>query len=322
MKRVLALVLCLLASNAIAGTGSEPDQEILKQALLTATPTQKQAINYTLEQIANNPIIIKKVINKPANDYLVPMQQYGMLVKQETIDDFIAQSATTIYSTPEKYVVVNIPAFMMYAVEDGNVTFTSKVIVGKGDKNSTKTPELQTNITHVGWNPYWAPPYNYSRTKTLAGWRKNKNYLQQNQLSIIRNSDHSFLASGEITEAVFTSKDYTIVQTPGEGNMLGKALFFLDNDEDVYMHDTNNHKLFDSKRRNFSLGCIRVQEWLRLATWVTGWDTEKVMGEINTKKLIIHNIKQIPVYVVYWPADVVDGKVVYYQDLYNWVNFR
>ena len=314
MKKILlSLAVVLTASYAQAGTGSDTEQNILSAAKITATFAQQRAIDFTLDRIKKRPISVKKITQ--LNQYVTSVTKYGMVVTSDDVDDFV-----TTYSHPKRYIVVNIPAFMLYVIEDDKVVFSSKVIVGKGNKRTTKTPELNTNITHVGWNPYWAPPYNYSITKTIAGWKKDKNYLRKNDLSVIRNKDHSFLTNAELTEAVFRSTDHTIVQTPGDDNMLGKALFFLDNKEDVYMHDTNRRDLFKHDRRNFSLGCIRVQQWLQLASWVTKWDNTKIMGEIDTGDLIFHNLpKQVPVFVVYWPADVVDGKVVYYTDLYNWI---
>lgn len=57
---------------------------------------------------------------------------------------------------------------------------------------------------------------------------------------------------------------------PGPGNPLGQILFELDNDELIFLHDTNDRSLFDRAQRALSHGCVRVQKALGLAAWALG----------------------------------------------------
>ena len=72
-----------------------------------------------------------------------------------------------------------------------------------------------------------------------------------------------------------------IVMGPGSSNPLGRVKFIFPNHHSVYMHDTPNRGLFASKRRDFSHGCIRVRNPVRLAEIImsetSGWDSELVM---------------------------------------------
>ncbi|NJO65386.1 MAG: L,D-transpeptidase family protein [Richelia sp. RM2_1_2] len=312
-KTAIAISLMFFASTASAGVGSIEEQTLLLSALSTATPTQQRAILHTTKQLPLPPI---PPLEQPANIIT------NLLVGPYGMTDWVEapKQEITITQPRQAYIIVNIPAFTLYAVEDDRVVFTSRVIVGKGSTEHDKTPLMTTTITSVAWNPYWAPPYRYNRHDTRTNWLRDPTYLAKNRLSIIKNADHSILRNDEITEATFLSDAHTIVQTPGEDNTLGRALFYLDNPYSVYMHDTNKPALFSQKTRNFSMGCIRVQEWQRLAAWALNKPQESVINEVQTGKMLFNWLKQpMPVHVVYWPVDIVDGNVVYYEDIYKWM---
>lgn len=54
---------------------------------------------------------------------------------------------------------------------------------------------------------------------------------------------------------------------PGPRNPLGRILFQLDNDQLIYLHDTNDRSLFKRDDRALSHGCVRVEEARQLASW-------------------------------------------------------
>jgi murein L,D-transpeptidase YcbB/YkuD len=57
---------------------------------------------------------------------------------------------------------------------------------------------------------------------------------------------------------------------PGPQNPLGRMTFDLDNDEFIYLHDTNEKGLFRREQRALSHGCIRVEQVRALAAWALG----------------------------------------------------
>ena len=56
-------------------------------------------------------------------------------------------------------------------------------------------------------------------------------------------------------------------QRPGPKNALGLVKFVFPNDENVYLHDTPVQQLFRRPRRDFSHGCVRVENPSGLAEW-------------------------------------------------------
>jgi murein L,D-transpeptidase YcbB/YkuD len=82
--------------------------------------------------------------------------------------------------------------------------------------------------------------------------------------------------------------------------------------------------LFARARRDFSHGCIRVQDPLALAAWVLrddpDWNAQKIAAAINddkTVRVILH--KPIPVLIIYSTAEVEpDGEVRFFDDIYHY----
>ncbi|CAN5911786.1 hypothetical protein BH11PSE3_BH11PSE3_44790 [soil metagenome] len=63
---------------------------------------------------------------------------------------------------------------------------------------------------------------------------------------------------------------------PGPQNPLGRMMFDLDNDEFIYLHDTNEKGLFKRDQRALSHGCIRVEQVRALAAWALGVSEQEV----------------------------------------------
>jgi murein L,D-transpeptidase YcbB/YkuD len=57
--------------------------------------------------------------------------------------------------------------------------------------------------------------------------------------------------------------------------------FVFPNDENVYMHSTPAPQLFSESRRDFSHGCVRVEDPVALAEWAlkneNGWSRDRIM---------------------------------------------
>jgi murein L,D-transpeptidase YcbB/YkuD len=68
---------------------------------------------------------------------------------------------------------------------------------------------------------------------------------------------------------------------PGPNNPLGRILFELDNDELVYLHDTNQRELFNRPERAFSHGCVRVEQARPLAAWALGVSDSEIDAMIG-----------------------------------------
>ena len=145
-----------------------------------------------------------------------------------------------------------------------------KVVVGRSYKH--QTPVFATQMKSVIFRPYWNVPLSIQRNELVPELKKNPNYLRETQL---RNYGCQSATSGERRNRKrndngrsFASGKLAIRQRPGPNNSLGLIKFDLPNRYDVYMHDTPATQLFSRSRRDFSHGCIRVEDPVALAAWV------------------------------------------------------
>jgi murein L,D-transpeptidase YcbB/YkuD len=106
---------------------------------------------------------------------------------------------------------------------------------------------------------------------------------------------------------------------PGPQNPLGRILFELDNDQLIFLHDTNDRNYFDRPVRAFSHGCVRVEQARALAAWaldVTEAEIDRLIARSGTHRELL--AASIPVALVYrtrFPRE--DGRLVDHRDIYR-----
>lgn len=205
-------------------------------------------------------------------------------------------------------VVVNIPEFELRAYSgpapEREPAFTTKVIVGKAYRH--RTPVFVDEMEHVIFRPYWNVPMSIIRNEILPAVRRNPGYLSSHRMEVVSSSGH-----------------VEIRQRPGPGNALGLVKFVFPNEYDVYLHGTPEKRLFSRVRRDFSHGCIRVEDPEGLAAWVFRsdplWTREKILAAMNGERTMQVNLPQhIPVLIFYATAMVDEsGEVRFFDDLYK-----
>ena len=114
-----------------------------------------------------------------------------------------------------------------------------------------------------------------------------------------------------------------IRQKPGKDNSLGLVKFLFPNNNNIYLHDTPAKTLFNSEKRAFSHGCIRVQKPRELAILIlendSNWSPEKIDEAMNKGEETWVTLKRkIPVYIGYFTAFVDEqGDINFYKDIYE-----
>ena len=105
---------------------------------------------------------------------------------------------------------------------------------------------------------------------------------------------------------------------PGPQNPLGRMMFDLDDDEFIYLHDTNEKGLFKREQRALSHGCVRVEQARALAAWALGVSEQEIDAMVargTTYSVPLPD--NIPVALVYYtrfPDE--SGQVATYPDIY------
>jgi murein L,D-transpeptidase YcbB/YkuD len=113
-------------------------------------------------------------------------------------------------------------------------------------------------------------------------------------------------------------------QRPGPSNALGLVKFVFPNDDNVYMHATPAPALFGRPRRDFSHGCVRVEDAVGLAEWVLrdqpDWTRARILAAMNgPASLRIELPRPVRVILFYLTAVVTpeDGVIHFAEDIYG-----
>jgi murein L,D-transpeptidase YcbB/YkuD len=177
-------------------------------------------------------------------------------------------------------------------------------------------------MTYVTFHPYWNVPPTIAMKEVVPALRRNPGYLARNNMEIVSTRGASAGYGGDIADAL-ASGAVRIRQKPGEKNALGLVKFTFPNNNNVYLHSTPNKGLFGRARRDFSHGCIRVQDPTKLAEWVlaeqTEWTRDKIEAAMNAPNQKVVTLKKpIPVFI-YYSTVLADqnGRVSFYQDIYG-----
>ena len=173
--------------------------------------------------------------------------------------------------TTGKYVVVNIPAFMLYAYGPDS---TMSMRIGCGT-NSTRTPLLTSAIEYFQVNPEWNIPQSIVNNDVLrhagdsAYFARHRYYITGKKVAI-----------GSVSRAMLESGKYRVSQDGGRGNSLGRIVFRFKNNFSVYLHDTSTPGFFQNSWRGVSHGCVRVQRPFDFAHFLLGdiddWTLDKI----------------------------------------------
>jgi murein L,D-transpeptidase YcbB/YkuD len=222
-----------------------------------------------------------------------------------------------------RYVVVNIPAAQVEAVEGNDVAQRHATVVGKPER---PTPELSSKIVEINFNPYWYVPKSIIYKDLVP---KGRTFAARGQDVLASYRMQAFDAAGNQLDprqidwngnAVYS---YSFRQLPWEENSLGFVKINFPNKDSVYLHDTPLKSLFGQSVRFESSGCVRVHNVAQLVAWLLrdtpGWNYQRIMSMKQTgEQLDVKVAKPVPVYLAYitgWGTP--DGQVHFGRDIYG-----
>ena len=224
-----------------------------------------------------------------------------------------------------RMIVVNVPEFMLRAYEnrDGRVEIKAamRVIVGKA--LNTRTPLFEEDMRYIEFSPYWNVPPSIAKEETLPKLRREPAYFVQQGFEFVNEAGQAVSNLSEANLQAVQQGRMRIRQRPGPKNALGDIKFVFPNNDNIYLHHTPAVTLFQRDRRDFSHGCIRVEDPVALARFVLAnepeWTEQRIReamakGESNTWRLA----EPTKVVIAYSTAIVKrDGKVYFFPDIYG-----
>ncbi|MCG6117865.1 MAG: L,D-transpeptidase family protein [Aquimonas sp.] len=203
-----------------------------------------------------------------------------------------------------RHLLVDIADFRLEAREDGRTVRVHRVIVGRDQRQS---PSFSAPMTYLVLNPWWEVPRRLAVQDKLPQFKRDPAAVTRLGFEVIdatgRAVDPTTLVWNDYSARDFP---FRLRQRPGPDNALGEVKLMLPNRHDVYLHDTPSRGLFARTRRDFSSGCIRVEDALGLAEWVlegSGWDRERIDAAAATDTPIDIRLRApLPVHLVYRTA--------------------
>jgi murein L,D-transpeptidase YcbB/YkuD len=230
---------------------------------------------------------------------------------------------------PGKYILVNLPAFYLQVWDADTIALSSKIICGKP---ATSTPFITSAISDLVIFPTWTVPTSIIKKEMLPGLKRNSNYLARKGLHLYNNKGELIDPATVNWEKYSKGIPYKIQQGSGDDNALGVIKFNFNNPFDVYLHDTNQRYLFKNAMRALSHGCVRVQEWQKLAFYIarndslqskkTGdtlkYNTDSITNWIARKERHRIDVKnKIPLFIRYFGCEGINGTIKFYDDIYD-----
>jgi L,D-transpeptidase YcbB len=223
-------------------------------------------------------------------------------------------------ATPgHRFVVCNIPAAQLEAIENGVVMSRHATVAGKPDRPS---PDLSSKIVEINFNPYWTVPVSIVRKDLIPKMQAEPDYLDKNHIRILDPKGNE-LAPAQVNWFSEEAVAYRFKQDPGSFNSLGSIRINFPSQHGVYMHDTPLKNLFGEDIRFHSSGCMRIQNVRELVNWLlsetSGWSRGEIDEVIKSGERKDARLKPaVPlqwVYVTAWATP--DGVVQFRDDIYN-----
>jgi murein L,D-transpeptidase YcbB/YkuD len=225
----------------------------------------------------------------------------------------------TTKALPDRFVMVNIPAAAVEAVENGVVVSRHTAVVGKVSRPS---PIVNSRISEVNFHPFWTVPASIIKKDLIPLMQKDPQYLTNYNIRIYDQRGNE-LQPQQVDWNTDEATNYMFRQDPGDNNSLGRVKINFPSPDGVYMHDTPNKSLFNEDYRFDSSGCVRIQNIRELIVWILrdtpGWDPATIDNEFRagnrTDVAVVNPVQLNWTYITAWSTT--DGVVQFREDIYN-----
>jgi murein L,D-transpeptidase YcbB/YkuD len=215
-----------------------------------------------------------------------------------------------------RHILVDAAGARLYMYDGRRMVDSMRVVVGKA---SEPTPMMAGLIRFAMVNPYWNIPPDLVRSRVAANvLDKGPSYLATKRYQLLSDwsDDPDVLKPSAVDwKAVANgSRELRVRQLPGADNAMGRMKFMFPNELGVYLHDTPEKGLLNEEVRNFSSGCVRLEDARRLAKWLFG---KPLTTKSKKAEQQVDLPTPVPVYITYLTAAPEGRGIAYRNDVYN-----
>ena len=228
------------------------------------------------------------------------------------------ERARALPSAWTRHVLVNAASAQLSYFGDGAEQGNMKVVVGTKE---TPTPMMAGMLQYATLNPYWNVPVSLAKKtiapailrgatlkgmgyEALSGWDEDAVIIEQKQVN------WKAVADG--------SEQVRLRKLPSADNAMGKVKYIFPNDEGIYLHDTPTRNLFREDARQFSNGCIRLEDATRLGRWLFEGDAARLDAATDAPEQHTLLPEQVPVFITYMTAIPANGTIAFTEDVYGY----
>lgn len=220
-----------------------------------------------------------------------------------------------------RHVFVNLTDFSVKIIDDGEVTFESRTVVG-ANNSDRRSPEFSDVMEYMVINPTWNVPRSITVKEYLPMMQRNRNAAGHLDLYDRRGRK---VSRSQINFGAYNARNfpYAMKQPPSQRNALGLVKFMFPNKYNIYLHDTPSKNLFQREVRAFSHGCIRVHQPFDLAYALLAAQSETperlFKSHLSTgRESVIRLEKGVPVHIDYRTAFTRAGaRINFRRDVYG-----
>jgi murein L,D-transpeptidase YcbB/YkuD len=220
----------------------------------------------------------------------------------------------------DMYLMANVPSYMIEIVKGGQTIHTERIVVGEIGK---QTSIFTRSLKNIVFNPMWRVPESIKVHELWPSLLRGGGLMRQYGLEV-ETKDGRRLDWRTMDWRTLDIRNYEVVQPAGRKSVMGYVKFSFPSQHTIFMHDTPDKWMFNSKQRTLSHGCLRLRNPLRVAEIILaedrGWDAAKVQdlaknGPMNNEIVMEKRIRMHLAYFTAWVDD--SGALKTYSDIYG-----
>ncbi|WP_162918285.1 L,D-transpeptidase family protein [Taklimakanibacter deserti] len=221
----------------------------------------------------------------------------------------------------DRYIIVNVPALQLEAVNRNTVFSRHNVIAGSPKR---PTPVTMSQVSDINFNPYWNVPVSIVERDLLPRIRRNgTSVFREMKMRIYDGWNGPEVDPRTVNWKYVAADRYFFRQDPGEENSMASVKINFVSPFGIYLHDTPTKSLFTTAARYLSSGCVRVEQVSVLINWILngqeGWSPgriEQVTASEERMDVKVTNPPQVrTVYLTSWVNGA--GQVNFRPDVYD-----
>ena len=221
----------------------------------------------------------------------------------------------------KRHILVNLTDFSARIIDDDKVTFETRAVVGK-NVSDRRSPEFSDEMEYLEINPTWNVPRSIAVKEYLPQMKRNPGAAGHLKLY---NASGQQVSRANVNFAAYNARNFPfdLKQPPSSRNALGLVKFMFPNKYNIYLHDTPSKSLFLRNKRDFSHGCIRLQQPFDFAYALLAKqeaDPKTFFHKIldTRRQTQVKLKKKVPVHIIYRTAFTqAKGPMQYRNDVYG-----